>query len=350
MSGKPLVPGDLKSRRAIPRAAFALITARVLGGNAERHLIRMFPDDYRAALSILQRAAETGGTTTVAGWAAELVGTAVADWLPSLYPLSAAAQIIARGMLLTFDGNGTIKVPGRATAPTAAPSVAEGGPIPARSYTLASAVLSPRKTGAIVAWSRELARLATSGEIVFRALLEEDFALSLDTAYFSAGAGSASDHAGLLNGVTATPPSSGVPASDMQRDLVALAEAVSPASSDALIFVCAPGRAAAINLNETIEATVLPSIAVPAARVIALDASALVHGFSGVPDFLASSEATVVMSDTPTDIGVVGSPTVVAAPTQSLFQTAQVAMRMLVDCAFAKRRPGCVAYLDATDW
>jgi hypothetical protein len=312
----------------------------------------MFPEDV-VALAMVQRAAMTGGTTTVAGWASELVGQAVAEWLPSLYPQSAAAELTRRGgFMLPFDGVGSISVPGRAVAPVALPWVGEGAPIPARSYTLNHAVLSPRKMGAIVVWSRELQRNSNAEE-VFTALLEEDAALSLDAGYFSAAAGSATTHQGLLNGLTTlTPTTGGTPNSNMVEDFGILAEAVAPASNDSLVYVASPGRAAAANLSipSIITATVLPSQAVPPNRLIAVDARALAHAFGSDPDFTAGDEATVVMNDVPADIGTPGSPNVVAAPTTSLFQTAQLALRMLVDVAFVQRRAGAVAFIDGCNW
>jgi hypothetical protein len=56
------------------------------------------------------------------------------------------------------------------------------------------------------------------------------------------------------------------------------------------------------------------------------------------------------MSDTPLAIGTPGSPPTVAAPTQSMFQTAQVSTRMIIDCAWAQRRPNAVAYTDGCTW
>jgi hypothetical protein len=349
---KPLLPPEIS--RSVPRAGFAALTASLRGGSPADHCLRMFPDD-EVALAIVQRAAMTGGTTTVPGWASDLVGQAVAEWLPSLYPQSAAAGLMRRGgfNMTLGDGIGSISVPGRAVAPVSLPWVGEGAPIPARSYTLNGALLSPRKMGAIVVWSRELQR-TSNAETVFTALLEEDAALSLDAAYFSAIAGSATTHRGLLNGLTTLPPETLQGSNDatMRADIANLAEAVAPASNETLVFIAAPSRASAMNLviPITLNATVLPSLAVPATRVIAIDAAALVHAFGAAPDFTAGDEATVVMNDVAADIGTPGTPPVVGAPTKSLFQTAQLALRMLVDIAFAQRRAGAVAFIDGVIW
>jgi hypothetical protein len=50
------------------------------------------------------------------------------------------------------------------------------------------------------------------------------------------------------------------------------------------------------------------------------------------------------------NIGSVGTPTTVSAPTASMFQVSSIAMRLLVDLAFAKRRADGVQYIDAIAW
>jgi hypothetical protein len=348
---KPLVPSDLNLARSIPRAAFAtLMTALRGGGQPAAVAQRMWPGDD-VTMAVL-RAATTGGTTTGAGWAADLAQTALSAWLPTLYPISAAGELIRRGLTLTIEPNAHVAVPGRSNAPAAVAWVGEGAPIPARQYALNRAMLTPKKMAAIVVWSRELQRFSDA-ETVFTALLNEDAAASLDSAYFSATATSGVAHGGLLNGLTTlTPATAGAsPEYAMLADMSALARAVSPASTDSLVFIAAPGRAAAANLiSDNDAAEVLPSVALAADRLIAVDARSLVHAFGALPDISASDEATVVLQDTPTDIGVPGSPNVVGAPTSSMFQTAQMASRLIIDVAFAMRRSGAVAFIDGCTW
>jgi hypothetical protein len=139
----------------------------------------------------------------------------------------------------------------------------------------------------------------------------------------------------------------------MVDDLAKLAEAVGAGGSGSVTFIMAPGRAAAARvrmLSTPATGTILSSLAVPSDRVIACDPQALVHGHSGEPEIVASEEATLHMSDAPTDIGLPGSPATVAAPVQSMFQTSQVSTRLLQNIAFAKRRTGCVAYTDGCTW
>jgi hypothetical protein len=197
--------------------------------------------------------------------------------------------------------------------------------------------------------SKELVQ-RSGAEAIFSALLNEDAALSLDAAYFSTAAGSASAHAGLLNGLVA-----GAGSASMSDDLSKLAGAVMTGGSGAApMFIASPARAAAARVRLAAQGSgqipIVPSLAVPLDRVICADAASIAHGFGGVPEIIASDEATLHMSDTPVDIGTVGSPNTVAAPAQSMFQTSQIATRLLLDVAFVVRRTGAVAYADGCTW
>jgi hypothetical protein len=331
------------------RMVWSMMLAKIHGGGADDHCARAHPQD-RVALA-LTKAAMSGGSTTVSGWAAEVVQTAVGQWLASLYPQSAAAALMPAGITVPIDANGRVNVPGRSAAPTAAPWVAEGSPIPASQEALTSAPLAPRKIAILVAFTRELARLSAA-EAIFNMLLEERAAVSLDAAYFSTTDTTTAGHRGLLFGVAASTANAGTgPQSAYSADLATLAKAVAPASADSLYYVASPGRAAAMvvaSYNPNVQ--VLPSQAVADTRVIAVDAASLVHGFGPDPAIDGSTDTTLVMADVPVDIGTPGSPAVVGAPTKSLFQTAQLASRMILDIAFAKRKANAVAYIDNPTW
>ena len=95
---------------------------------------------------VVLRAAVAPAMTTTAGWAAELVGTAIADFLNSL-PITAIYPVLSRkGPRFTFGRNGVIKVPARSATPKINGSfVGEGQPIPVRKLGLAAATLTPKK-------------------------------------------------------------------------------------------------------------------------------------------------------------------------------------------------------------
>jgi hypothetical protein len=72
---------------------------------------------------------------------------------------------------------------------------------------------------------------------------------------------------------------------------------------------------------------------------------------SGAAEFEVSEQATLHMEDTtPLQISTVGTPNVVAAPVQSMFQTAQIAIRMLADITWAMRRTGMVQWMTGVNW
>jgi hypothetical protein len=270
------------------------------------------------------------------------------SFLGSLAPESAASRLISMGLSLSLPpGAKEGKYPIRSGSPVKMPWVAEGAPIPMRANTIGTVTIGPpKKFGVIVTMTRELAKRSEASEI-FETLLREEAALSLDAAYFSTDAASASDHAGLLNGVTPLTSSTGQIAGDM----AALASAVGTGGSGQVVFIAGTGRAASMPLLlPEMEATVLPSAAVPETRLIAVDPKALIHLADGAPEIESSEESAINYSDTPAHIGTAGSPNVVAAPVASLYQTGAIATRLLADVAFGSRRTGAVAYMDNIEW
>jgi hypothetical protein len=96
----------------------------------------------------------------------------------------------------------------------------------------------------------------------------------------------------------------------------------------------------------------LPIVSAPylaADQIIAVDAAAFASSL-GPPDFNVSDDPTVHMSDAPLPIGTADSPATVAAPTQSLWQTACVGMKTLIDADWLLRRSGAVATITGTTW
>ena len=108
------------------------------------------------------------------------------------------------------------------------------------------------------------------------------------------------------------------------------------------MFVTNPAQAAQlVMVDPYFNGLIFPSAAVPPNRLIAIDPPGIVHAFGDV-EIVSSSHAPVHMADNPTTIDA-GTPSI------STFQTAMVSLRLLIDVAFVKRRPGAVAYADR-DW
>lgn len=336
----------MPAREFFERAAFASALARAQRQEDALPTLRaVFGDDPVARL-ILARAAVAAGATS--GWAGELAAQAVADFVSNL-PSSAAAAIIARGVRVRLDG-GNVRIPVRSGGPAPLPWVAEGGPIAVKAFTIAGATLGPRKMGVLVMATRELI-LTSAAEPVFRALLREDASVAIDAGFFSAESGDATVHRGLLAGLTPLTASPEGGREAMIADLASVAAAAAGMGTADIVLVMSPARAATVQVMlPELRIPVLASSALPPDRVVGLDAGAIVTGFGTEAEIDSSSETLVHASDTPTNIGTVGTPNIVAAPTRSLFQTDVIATRLLLDIAFATRRPGAVAYLDGASW
>ncbi|HXI66329.1 MAG TPA: hypothetical protein VNH41_00185, partial [Steroidobacteraceae bacterium] len=125
-----------------------------------------------------------------------------------------------------------------------------------------------------------------------------------------------------------------------------LAFLMNPAQRNQLLY--APGPAGAPfgwSTQFTDMFTVIASTSIAAGSVYMIDAADFVS-VSGAPEFEVSETATLHMEDTtPLNIGTAGAPATVAAPTQSMFQTAQIAVRMVANVNWAMVRSGMVQFI-----
>lgn len=319
------------------------------------------------ATAIMVRADQTIGTTTVSGWASEIVQTAYAGFLDALMPYSIYPALRARGIGLSFDGVGTVSIPSRTAGGAGGGFVAEGAPIRVGRITTAATTMTPKKLGVIVPFSRELAKRSTPAiEALVRQAILEDTGVILDSALIDATAASAARPAGLLNGVSAV--ATGYGGGDYQAvvaDLKALlapfygANAgdnitvlMNPAQGLALSMMPGPGAAGEFGWAEplTDRLNIIESTNVPAGRLIALRNSDFATALGDAPEFDVSEQATVHMEDTtPLEI-VSGTGPTTADPVRSFFQTATIGVRMLMDVSWKMRRSGMVQWIDGTSW
>jgi HK97 family phage prohead protease/HK97 family phage major capsid protein len=309
------------------RSAVVHAVAAASGKNWESVLHERYGEDE--STQIYTRAAVAGATTTAAGWAAELVNTVMTDFLETLRPVSVypALSAMAGGRLAFGPNQGAIKIPSRASTPSIGGSfVGEGAPIPVRRLGLQSITLTPKKMGVLSVFSREIARYSTPAiETLIRQEIIADTAITLDS---------------LLRAPFDLANSS--------RNLVLI---VNPAQLEALNLT--PGADGTLGWAAGIVGryNVIASTGVTAGTLIMLDASDFVTATGDAPEFEVSQEATIHMEDTtPLQIGTAGSPATIAAPTQSMFQTAQLAIRMLMDVSWAMRRSGMVQTITGATW
>lgn len=346
------------------RGAVCHVLARVTGKDPLTIMDERYKD--HEATEIIVRAAMTGGKTTVAGWAAELVDEVTAEFLGTLAPIAAFPRLAAMGTPLTFGpGAGAIRIPSRAATPSISGSfVSEGSPIPVRRIGLTSIQLLPHKMGVISVFSRELARYSNPQiEGLLRGEIMTDTAITIDTLLLDPAAASTARPAGLTNGVAGLTASALGGYKAILADIQTLAapfDAANAGRSLALLLNKAQARLLAMSPGPDgtfgwangfmAEFGLIVSTTIPAGHVYMIDAADFVS-VSGGPEFEVSEQAVLHMEDTtPLDIGTAGSPATVAAPAQSMFQTAQLALRLLMDMTWAMRRTGMVQHIAAVNW
>lgn len=375
-SAKPQLPAvrkplGVKLREPAPadlivRAAAVNALAFVTGKDPIRVLEERYGD--HEATNVVVRAAVSGATTTQTGWAAELVETAMGAFMESLRPVSIYPRLAALGTSLSFGpGRGAIKLPSRAATPSISGSfVAEGAPIPVRRLGLASITLSPHKMGVISVFSREIARLSNPAiEGLLRQEIQADTALTIDTLLLDANAGSSTRPAGLTNGVSALTASTAGGYQAILEDIQTLAAPFDTANAGRnLVLIMNPAQRRLLSMTPGPNAAgfgwadqflnefnIITSTTVPAGHVYMIDAADFATAAGDAPEFDVSEQTVLHMEDTsPAHIGTAGTPNAVAAPVQSMFQTAQIALRMIMDITWAMRRGGMVQHIAAVDW
>lgn len=318
------------------------------------------------ATAMIVKADQTIGTTTVSGWASEIVQTAYADFLQALMPFSIYPALRARGIGLSFDGIGTVSIPSRTAGGAGGGFVAEGSPIRVGRITTAATTMTPKKLGVIVPFSRELAKRSTPAiEALVRQAILEDTGVILDTALLDAAASSSSRPAGLLNGVSAV--ASGYGGDDYAAVLADFRALLAPFfaanAADNITVIMNPAQGLSLSMMPGPDGvigsfmgairdrvTFLESTTATAGRLIALRSSDFATALGDAPEFDVSEQATVHMEDTtPLEI-VSGTGPTTADPVRSFFQTATIGVRMLMDVSWKMRRSGMVQWIDGTSW
>jgi hypothetical protein len=342
-------------------------------------------------LEAVVKAATAPAMTNVVGWAQELVGANVRALLDTIAPVSVYPRLAARGTELTFDGRNPIIIPFRqyGTVPGAADNTAynkrlagafvgEGNPIPVRQGLFKSLVLNPYKMGVISAFTREMAFASTPAiEQIIREAIAEDTAWVLDMALLSNTAGIPGVRPpGLLFGVTPLVPSALTPASAAaMADIKALVGAVVGAGGGrAVVLAMNPMQAMGLSFmteggvflfrdevgrGALMGVSLITSTTIQPGDVYCIDAGEFASG-TGEPIFDVSDQATLHMDDgtypadftAPSVKPIVGGadPGVIANPVRSLWQTASIAVRMLMNVSWGMRRNGVVAYMEGVTW
>lgn len=349
----------------IVRAVTAQGVAAFGGGN--KSIDKVLDERYpgHEATAIVAKADQTIGTTTVSGWASELLQTVNSGFLNALTGMSIYPELRNRGVGLNFDGTGTIKLPRRTAGGAGGGFVAEGSPIRVGRITTAAAELTPKKMGVIVPFSRELARRSTPAiEAIVRRAILEDTASILDAALLDATAASTARPAGLLNGVSAV--TTGYGGGDhvaVKEDFKALLKPFIDANAaDGITVIMNPAQSLSIAMMDgpdnnsgwfsgiSSRVTIVESTYATNGRMIAIRNSDFYTALGDAPEFDINETATVHMEDTtPLEI-VSGTGPTTADPVRSFYQTATVGVRMLMDVSWVMGRPGMTQWIDGTSY
>ena len=195
---------------------------------------------------------------------------------------------------------------------------------------------------------------AASGDIASTAIgytIEVMVGRGLDGKLVSADPETPEAPAGLLHNIVPLPGGS-----DLTKDLSALVASISAAGLDAsassTIFVTSASAALTIKLTAgpLFDYRVIASNAVPDGTIIGICAPALVFVGDGAnPVIDTSRQATLHFSDTPSQIATVGSPPVVSAPTQNLFQNDLIALRCIARVSWSCA-PGAISVVENATW
>jgi hypothetical protein len=327
---------------ALIRAIAAECIAFAGGQSPDAVLKDRWPRDEAARSFLKTRASVTPTTTSTAN---ALSTTAAADMLLSIGPQSAASQLFAQGLMLNFDRSVTISVPNILSTATFSNIVAEGNPIPVYEVRSGpSTLLTSQTIKGICVFTREVIE-SSNVEAIVRQVLAESIGLSLDVLMFTSSAG------GLLNGIVAGSESANSDRTEaMFEDLATLLSSVAlVAAGFPIAIVTSPTQAVKLKLRLLTTRdpgfAVLASSAVPDGTVIAIAANTLVAATSPSPTFDVSTNATVVMANSPPGGTILGTD-----GTQSLFQTDSFGLRVRFGAAWALRSATGIAFLEDVVW
>ena len=382
------------------KVATAKLLAKVKGVHQSEIIKTVYPKDERImpVAEMLSKTAVVPATTTLDGWASQLVRDDLHAFLVDLEPVSVYAALRSYGMPLEFNGAGTITIPSRDTAKSATNDlsgsfVGEGGVIPVKRLSLGSQTLARYKAAVISTYTQEILEQSTpSIEAIVRQGILDDTSVALDSALTDASAlVTGVRPAGLLNGVSLT-TSAGDTAADVITDLKVLFTAMNTSNLAAKpVLMMHPNRKLGlstitnaggdfvfrdeISRGMLLSVPVIISANIVESEVYIVD-SASFAAANDVPTFAVSDQATLTMANAdgtaPTQsegaAGAIGTAEqvepgkgihvnedltqtfAVGAQAQSLYQTYTQAIRMILPTSWAMVRTGGVAGLDTVSW
>jgi Phage capsid family len=349
---KRLRPSDV-----LVRAATAELLRQSVGQDLFENVALTIARHYAscpATTAYIERAAASPANSTTVGWAAELVGQSVIDFIANdMARQSGFAQLAARALTVPLEqGVGSIKIPSRASPLTLLGAwVGEGNAKPLFAAVFNSTTLASYKLSAVSVFTEEM-MAASAIEQIVREVLAHDLTALLDTALFDATAASSVRPAGLFNGATTVTASATTPLNEaMIADLRGLAAAVAGSGNpDAnVVFVVNPAQAIRIGILAPDYANLIVSGYMPGGSVGAIDVSSVAM-IVGTPVFAVTNSAALNMDSAAGPLSTPGSPNVVSAPLRSLFQEDCVGLRCVLRAGWVKRRAAATALASSVTW
>ena len=343
----PLRPDFQRASHYLYRAATAYVKAHVAKVSPATAAKSMFGSD--PVIDLIVRGATSAADMTTSSWAHELAGVAIYDMIQSITSLSAAAELIDRGLKLNMNHVAEMRVPGRTlNVAQAGLWTSEEAPAPARQLSFSNAaILRPRKLAVLMAYTREQIE-SSNIEAVVRQTLGEAAGLALDVKMFSGDAASASAPAGLFAGVSGQTPTAGGGSVAMQGDLKNLFAALAGAGGGkTAVIVCALPQAVTLktSVGPKFDYDIIASASLPTGTVAVVEVASFVSGFSSAPEFETGKDATLHFEDTSPADPIMGG-----VPVRSMFQLDSTALRMNLWAAYGMRAVGHVQWCSGVTW
>lgn len=329
------------------RSAIAIAMER--WGKTNPHLVEVIKADV------------AGGGSGSGEWGAELVSqdTWTGDFIDYLYGMTVFDKLGLREV----PANVTIK--GQDGAATAY-WVGESKPIPVSTMDFNDVTLTRKKVAALAVISKELMMDSSpSAEMLIRDNLAQAGAQKLDSTFFSAAAGTATTPAGILYNIPGT-QSAGTDGDGVANDMKELMHRFTVAkNSGGQVLVMNPSQATGLSwLRNALDQYEFPNISesggnirgkpvftgdnINAAHVIMLKPSDIYRIGRGPVEISVSDQAAIEMADNPANAS--DAPTAATGKMVSMYQTESVAIKMVQQTNFARRRESAVAWIKDADY
>jgi hypothetical protein len=341
----PLPSGNLFTR---------MLTAKVIAAarksRPEDVAMELWPNDRVLAEAYAIKATSAPAMTSVAGWAQELAVKRVADMVTALGGASTAVQIMSSGLLMDWDGYGSISVPAFVASANNASFVQEGNPIPVRQLSTTASVLLPYKVAVIAALTREMME-GSNAERLISDVLVRSAALAIDSVFFGTAASSSAQPAGIRYNIsTLTASSSTDPFGAVFEDVGTLISSIAAVGGNGPYYLVGPpGKIMSMkgryDLDTKGEAagdggTIIEMMSSQVSNdLIAIAAPAIAAAVSSNPDVEVVDAAVLVMDTSPGAAGTTGT------GEKSMWQTDSLAIKVRWPVSWILRNTAGVAWL-----